>query len=317
MSDTLPEGPARALIERFGMEPIPDEGAWFVLEHVAAERVAEAALPARYAGAGSRPLGNSILALVTRRDFSAMHRLRADETWHFYSGDALELLLLRPDGRAETVRLGGNFAAGERPQFTVPAGAWMGARPARDAAEAYSFFGCTLAPGFDAADYEPGWRDEMEAGWPEAAEMIRALTRPAFFTRPAGGAAGAPEIARGRVVRAGEPAVIAPGGGVELREIVGRAAAARTGELSVTRFRLEAGASSGSSRYHGADEHFYVLSGRGTAEIGGRREAVAAGDTVVIRRGEPHAMTADAAGPLEFLAIIAPAFDPASYAPER
>lgn len=175
----VPGGPAGRLIEYHGMTLIPEEGAWFALSHVSADRVEEPALPARYAGKGSRPLGSAIHALVTRRDFSAMHRLLSDETWHFYGGDTVELLLLHPGGRSEVVRLGPDTPSGDRAQFTVPAGVWMGARPERETEDAYSFFGCTLAPGFDAADYEPGRRGELIAGWPEQAGLIAALTREA------------------------------------------------------------------------------------------------------------------------------------------
>lgn len=306
------------------MARIPEEGAWFALNYVSGDRVAAEALPARYAGSGARALGNAILALVTRADFSAMHRLRTDEVWHFYGGDAAELLLLHADGRSEVVRLGADTPAGGRVQFTVAAGTWMGARPARDAEESYSFFGCTLAPGFDYGDYEAGYREELVAGWPEAAELIAALTRAEYVKRPSGAAeakaevCGAPAgVTPGRVVRAAEAGVIDVGGGVTLREIVGRAAVSRGEAVSVTRFRLEAGATTGSSRYLGADEHFYVLSGHGVAEIDGRREAVGPGDVVVIRKGEPHALAADAGGALEFLAVIAPAFNPAHYLPVR
>ena len=314
-----PVGMARRLIERHGMELIPGEGAWFTLNYVSGDRVAVEALPQRYAGAGAapRPLGNAILALVTRSDFSAMHRLRTDEVWHFYGGDAAELLLLHADGRSEVVRLGADTLAGEHAQFAVPAGTWMGARPARGADDAYSFFGCTLAPGFDYGDYEPGYREELVAGWPLAAGLIEALTRKDYVRRSDSVAVEA-EAARkepGRVVRADEPGVIEPGGGVTLREIVGREAAARTEAVSMTRFRLEAGATTGASRYFGADEHFYVLSGRGVAEIDGSRAAVGPGDVVVIRRGEPHALTANTDGALEFLAVIAPGFNPARYMP--
>ena len=131
---------ARRLIEYHGMALIPDEGAWFALNYVSGDRVAVEALPKRYEGSVPRALGNAIYALVTRVDFSALHRLRSDEVWHFYSGDAAELLLLHADGRSEVVRLGADTLAGERAQFVVAAGTWMGARPARDADEAYSFF---------------------------------------------------------------------------------------------------------------------------------------------------------------------------------
>jgi predicted cupin superfamily sugar epimerase len=36
--------------------------------------------------------------------------------------------------------------------------------------------GCTVAPGFDFADYAHGKRAELQAGWPEFAEEIIALT---------------------------------------------------------------------------------------------------------------------------------------------
>jgi len=58
------------------------------------------------------------------------------------------LLLLHPDGRDQLVILGGDVLAGQHPQFTVPAGVWMGARPVKATAEAYGFFGTTMAPGF-------------------------------------------------------------------------------------------------------------------------------------------------------------------------
>ncbi|MCX6937554.1 MAG: cupin domain-containing protein [Verrucomicrobia bacterium] len=101
-----------------------------------------------------------------------------------------------------------------------------------------------------------------------------------------------------------------------MQEIVGRAAPGQSENLSITRFRLEPGATTGSSRYQGADEHFYILSGHGVAEIEDRRTPIGPGDVVRVRRGAPHALTADAPAALEFLALIAPAFNPAHYAPE-
>ncbi|MCU0793759.1 MAG: cupin domain-containing protein [Opitutaceae bacterium] len=322
---TLPAGRAGRLIRHHGMTLIPDEGAWFALRHVSAERIAAEALPARFAGGGSRPLGNAIYALITETDFSALHRLRADETWHFYEGAPAELLLLHPDGRDELLIFGPDSLAGQHPQITVPAGVWMGARPLTDKSnggESYSFFGCTLAPGFDYGDYEPGYRDELAARYPARAALIAALTREPFATRPAGAspttspAATPPAPLCSRVITPGEVAALALPGGVSLRELAGRTSAARTESLSVARFRLEAGAGTGSSRYLGADEFFYILAGTGTATLGESRHAVGPGALVVIARGEPHAIVADAAGPLEFLAVIAPAFNPAHYAPE-
>ncbi|MEO0054699.1 MAG: hypothetical protein RLZZ50_646 [Verrucomicrobiota bacterium] len=298
------------------MRPIPREGAWFALRWVAAARIPGEALPVRYGGV-ARAVGNAILALVTRRDFSALHRLRTDETWHFYGGDAAELLLLHPDGRAETISFGGDVFAGEQPQVTVPAGVWMGARPVRDTAEAYSFFGCSLAPGFDYADYEHGYRDELQKGWPAETDRIAALTREDSLTRPVADQAApvsAPALVS-RVFGPEEGAQIQVAPGVSLRELLGRTGVARTEAVSVARFRLEAGASSGSSRYLGCDEFFLVLSGTGVATLNGMTMSVGPGSVVVIARGDPHELKADATGPLEFLTVLAPAFNPAHYLP--
>lgn len=183
----FPSGPAGRLVWHFKMERIPHEGAWFAPSWVAEARATDPA--------GRRPAGSAIMALMTRRDFSAMHRLKTDETWHFYGGGAAELLLLHPHGRTERVRFGLDVFAGERPQVTVPAGVWMGARPVAEAADAYSFFGCTLAPGFAEEDYEPGHREELQRGWPAEEELIAALTREDPLTRSTRDAAGAP---RGR-----------------------------------------------------------------------------------------------------------------------
>ncbi len=316
----IPAGPAGRLVRHYNMERIPHEGAWFALRWVSGTRVPASALPIRQGGT-ARSAGNAIVALVTREDFSAMHRLRTDETWHFYGGDAAELWLLHPGGRVERVRFGADVLGGESPQVTVPAGTWMGARPAKDGEEAYSFFGCTLAPGFDPDDYEPGCRDELQAGWPEAAEAIAALTRDDPASRAATGGAGAAARGGGGLVsrvfgpEAAAEITVAPG--VTLRELAGRAGVARAEALSIARFRLDAGGSTGSSRYFGCDEFFVVLSGTGVATLNDMEMSVRAGSVVAIARGDPHALRADAGGPLEFLAVLAPAFDPACYLPER
>ncbi len=60
---------------------------------------------------------------------------------------------MHPDGRRETVVLGPDVAAGERPQAVVPAGAWQSARPL---GARFALCGCTVAPGFEFADLELG-----------------------------------------------------------------------------------------------------------------------------------------------------------------
>ncbi|GAA2453518.1 cupin domain-containing protein [Streptomyces glaucus] len=154
------------LVAHYGLEPIPREGGLFRRTWTG---------PARPDG---RPEGTAILALLTSRpgDFSALHRLPADEIWHFHLGDALELLLLGADGTVDTAVLGPDVLGGQHVQFTVPAGTWTGGRVA--AGGAWTLFGCTMAPGFTYEDYEHGDAAELTARYPAAADRIGPLCRP-------------------------------------------------------------------------------------------------------------------------------------------
>ena len=155
------------LVAHYGLEPIPREGGLFRQTWAGPE------LP------DGRPAGTAIVVLLTADDFSALHRLPADEVWHFYLGDPLELLLLAPDGTTRTAVLGPDVLHGRHLQFTVPGGTWMGARVV--AGGAWTFFGCTMAPGFTYDGYEHGDAGELTtryANSPAEAARITGLCRP-------------------------------------------------------------------------------------------------------------------------------------------
>lgn len=163
---------AQRLIELFKMQKIPHEGCWFASSYHSEEKVPGSALAARYGG-GERLAGTAIYALETRVDFSALHKLKTDEIWHYYGGAPIEMLLLYPDGHGETLILGQDVFHGERPQIVVPQGVWQGSRPIG----AYTFFGTTMAPGFDVADVEFADRADLQKRYPKYASLIHALTR--------------------------------------------------------------------------------------------------------------------------------------------
>ncbi|MFD7665267.1 cupin domain-containing protein [Streptomyces sp. NPDC059788] len=154
------------LVELYGLEPLPREGGRYRQTWAGPERAA------------GGPEGTAIVALLTSDpgDYSALHRLPADEVWHFYLGDPLAMLLLEPSGDARTVVLGTDVLAGQHVQFTVPAGTWMAAEVADGGA--WSLFGCTMAPGFTSDTYEHGDAAELTARYPREAARITALCRP-------------------------------------------------------------------------------------------------------------------------------------------
>jgi predicted cupin superfamily sugar epimerase len=127
----------------------------------------------RYAGA--RHTGTAIYYLLEPGTFSEMHRLRSDEIFHFYGGDAVEMLQLHADGGGSMIRIGDNFRQDERPQVVVARGVWQGSRLAPGGE--WALLGCTVSPGFEFEDYETATREELSAGWPEFSQLIRLLTR--------------------------------------------------------------------------------------------------------------------------------------------
>ncbi|MBC8132332.1 MAG: cupin domain-containing protein, partial [Deltaproteobacteria bacterium] len=120
----------------------------------------------------------AIYFLITAETPSTyLHRLLSDEVFHLYEGGPLEILRLFPDGASDVVRLGLNLAAGERPQIVVPAGTWFGTELV--AGSAHCLVGCTVAPGFDFADFELAEGPELAARYPAVADRIARMSRPA------------------------------------------------------------------------------------------------------------------------------------------
>ena len=159
---------AEEIVRRLGLAPLPFEGGWFVETWRAGE--------SWESPRGARALGTAIYYLITPRSFSKLHRVPGVEVFHFYCGDAVEMLQLLPGGRARTIVLGSELEAGSEPQVVVPAGAWQGTRLLPGGV--WALLGTTMAPGFDPADYEPGARAGLIARWPEHRRAIEALTPP-------------------------------------------------------------------------------------------------------------------------------------------
>ncbi|WP_446743284.1 cupin domain-containing protein [Silvibacterium acidisoli] len=155
------------------LEPHPCEGGSFLQTWRAEEAIPQSALPSRYQG--ERYAGTCIYYLLEPGTFSEMHRLASDEIFHFYVGDPIEMLQLLPDGSSRTLVLGNDLAAGQHPQLIVPKHVWQGSRLMPGGSVA--LLGCTVSPGFDYTDYETGHYEPLAGQYPDAEEMIRALTR--------------------------------------------------------------------------------------------------------------------------------------------
>lgn len=122
-----------------------------------------------------RSVSTGIYFLLESGNFSAFHRIQSDEMWHFYAGQALEVLEITEAGALRVSRLGPQVAQGEVFQHVVPARTWFASRVA--AGGEFSLVGCTVAPGFDFADFELADRAALGACFPQHQALINALTR--------------------------------------------------------------------------------------------------------------------------------------------
>jgi predicted cupin superfamily sugar epimerase len=91
----------------------------------------------------------TIYFLLVAGSFSAWHRVRSDEVWHWHEGEPLELLLASPDLNIVQRRRLGPVGPDIEPVITVPADWWQAARPCGG----YALCGCTVGPGFEFEDF--------------------------------------------------------------------------------------------------------------------------------------------------------------------
>jgi predicted cupin superfamily sugar epimerase len=163
-------------ITRLKLIRYPTGGA-FGETYRSAESVPAAGLPGRFGA--DRSLGTAIYFLMEGSQVSPLHRLKGDELWHFYTGSPVTLHILAPDGTYTHVHLGDDPERDQSFQALAPGGCWFGATLDDSAAPgAYALLGCTMAPGFDPADYELGQRQALLAQFPAHTDLILHLTQP-------------------------------------------------------------------------------------------------------------------------------------------
>ena len=148
------------------------EGGWFRETYRSAEHLAPAGLPERFGG--SRSFSTAIYFLLESGDFSALHRIKSDEIWHWHAGSALRIETIDNDGVHRMLMLGQDIKAGEQFQLMIPAGCWFGATPQ---GAGYTLVSCTVAPGFDFADFEMAEKGRLLLQYPQHTDIITRLTR--------------------------------------------------------------------------------------------------------------------------------------------
>lgn len=129
-----------------------------------------------FAGPNESPIkrkaATSIYYLITDKSYSYFHRLRFDETFHFYMGSPARMTQIQSDGSLREIILGNDINNGHVLQTTVPSGVWQGVKPMGK----WALFGTQVAPGFDFADFELATRDFLLEKFPQHGDIITDLT---------------------------------------------------------------------------------------------------------------------------------------------
>lgn len=159
-------------IDKLGLIAHP-EGGYYRETYRASLSIAREALPPQFTG--PRLVSTAIYFLLEGNNFSAFHRLRSDELWHFYAGGPIVVHVIDENGHYSELLIGDNPDESQVLQAAVKAGSWFASR-VQDP-QSFALAGCTVAPGFDFEDFEMAERFELIRQYPQHAKLIERLTR--------------------------------------------------------------------------------------------------------------------------------------------
>ncbi len=159
------------IVKQLDLKPHP-EGGFFKETYRSIGIIKGESLDAGYNG--SRNYSTCIYFLLTSDNFSAFHRIKQDEIWHFYDGSPIRLHMITESGRYSEQIIGKDITKGELPQYVVPGGYWFASEVVDK--ESYALTGCTVSPGFSFEDFELKPKKELTALFPSHANVIAKLT---------------------------------------------------------------------------------------------------------------------------------------------
>lgn len=159
------------IVSKLELLPHP-EGGFYKESYRSNEVIEQSHLPNRFTG--DRNFATAIYFLLSSGNFSAFHKIQQDEVWHFYEGAPLNVHVITPEGEYTKHKVG-SLNQGLKPQLVVPKGCWFASNI--DEEDSYTLVGCTVAPGFDFADFELAKKEELGRLYPKHIAIINQLTR--------------------------------------------------------------------------------------------------------------------------------------------
>jgi predicted cupin superfamily sugar epimerase len=156
---------AKYFIDKIGMLPHPEGG--FYKETYRSKEVVY------NSENNQRNISTAIYFLLEKENKSHFHRIKSDELWFHHEGETLEILSIQNGSLIRTF-LGSDLENGEVLQTTIPANVWFASRMKNY--QGFGLVSCTVAPGFDFADFEMAKKDELVKEFPHLNEIIEEMS---------------------------------------------------------------------------------------------------------------------------------------------
>ena len=162
---------AKDIIQKLKLEPLTIEGGFFRQTYKSKEQMPQSVLLNH---SGDRSFMSCIYYLITKDDFSRLHRLPSIEVFHFYAGDPVEMTQISENGELKTIIIGNDILEDQTPQVIVPPNTWQGMKMIGSGQ--WALMGCSVSPGFEYCDFEAGTNDGLIKSFPQHKDIILNLT---------------------------------------------------------------------------------------------------------------------------------------------
>ncbi len=158
-------------IDKLDLQKHP-EGGWYREVYLSEDVIPQTGLPVGFTG--ERSFSTSIYYLLEGNDFSAFHRIKSDEVWHYYGGTSAVEIIVLENGHTRKLHLGDNPDKGQKLQLVVPKNTWFASKLLNS--DGFALAGCTVSPGFHFDDFELA-DEKLLKDWPEIKEEIKPLIK--------------------------------------------------------------------------------------------------------------------------------------------
>ncbi|HEX7366289.1 MAG TPA: cupin domain-containing protein [Pelobium sp.] len=158
------EKKARYYIDKLGLTAHP-EGGFYTETYRGKQEILNSE-------GNERNISTAIYFLLTGNQKSHFHRIKSDELWFHHDGNTIVINVIR-NNKLEMIHLGKDLEKGEVLQASIPANCWFASHV--KGKKGFALVSCTVAPGFDFADFEMAKKRDLTYQYPAYKDVFAEL----------------------------------------------------------------------------------------------------------------------------------------------